>query len=1426
MHYLIIFATLFFATEPLQPTVRDVYLSVLSNGTVLASIDGSLLRAEPSSVVEQAISGWAVGLVYDCTDDSKLQLEKICTPELSTHSFPTDYQVPSTSSATGKQPIQSININTCTYSPPIRTAYYTESTTPWLQGKPLNASTFRVEYSTQNQVIHTSKCISEEGVRSYLHFLSINMRFLTNNKASLNADSSFVSPICIPSLYRDTEPPNNDVIQLLNAENTSLYNDPPQPDNKNTRNPSSNPKDSGYEWLKNVPARASFRLFISSIFPNHNSYKLTLNATDLFSYTALYWNGGPWIYIPHTPSCLIVDTAPIDTITEFMRSFWYLAEFGTARITLLESILGKNKEIKSQLDPMEVMGSGNATEFSVPSLTWQIYQMGTVPPSHHLKIQPDKHSTPAYKMFMLLASDCPHTRSFVPPTNTTVMAIELQLDSSFVSTLSRPISLILEYRRSSVYSFGGLSIRLIAGDPQVPGSRFDSIAYSVQSEEDITGKFFLAMAQPIPGRAWRCPICDLNSFDLVVETTVAPCYTSPLAEMLKNEISSFSQLSYAVISYLYQPAPSLNRSLPHSSSSNTSVPELSFLPFELTIPPGIVCTSSVLTVGSSPAATINCSSYTSASSSVAFNVRPVFRKGGGTLRYYVQDVAYSWPHYTFRSLLALFSDGTNTDQSSLWFSTSPFVSETLQVKLNGGSNMQKDLPANLLVHYVCGWKNSSSDDIADVVDVYNSRHGHMANALLIFTDEKYRALLSAVPRGYIAIRDMYWNILTWVYDQVFVEAIDSMTNLSLSFKEVLTSDADLRRDYEFTYRVLNLPYTDTQCTFKYYAHGYTEKEALSNYSRIYTYTHYKTKTRRIAITELDYSSGSYTFTSASMPSPHSMDYDCTAVVFMPTLFLSKRWYTLMDSYNADNEVEIYLDFHTNLPEYLVIFVSTIRNVISIDCRMLAVIQRSVRDAAGEMVMISYKISLKNLIGDTSFRHKSTNATNGISISFSDDVTLMNIRIVSAKPRVIDLTLQNESSTEKQNANGDINGNLPEYTMTIPSGTILCAPMDTNITTWTHEDFDIVVNEKVYTVSSSDVHTVSSGYTFYRGLYAVPYSYWDEQYSPDEEPVNCEHKTYLWKGLNSSLNCVPCLDGSICRDNVRRSCEFGFFTSKNSDSCDRIYPGNYTAITEELAYQEPIYHVQHTLDGSGYLTTNCPPYLFMNKAFCISCLPLGHLCIPGKEQIPCPRGFRCIRGRAIPCINDEYQDEEGQGTCKKGASTLICNINKNETSISYSIVEQEYTAVLPLAIHSMIGDGPNGGCRACPAGHSCRTLESIRGLLVQRCSIGEYSMSGLSKCEKCPRGDMQNAVGDACIYIPLKVRDDATIDPNDQLCTPTNCLYTCVNDVCVLPDVREWKIFVTYVGIAIILLILLIISIILLLKYCHQCKIRRRRCNGL
>lgn len=141
-----------------------------------------------------------------------------------------------------------------------------------------------------------------------------------------------------------------------------------------------------------------------------------------------------------------------------------------------------------------------------------------------------------------------------------------------------------------------------------------------------------------------------------------------------------------------------------------------------------------------------------------------------------------------------------------------------------------------------------------------------------------------MPRGYVAIRDMYWNIFTWVYDQTFAESIGSTMNLSLSFKEALTSDTDLMRDYEFTYRVLSLPYTDTQCTFRYYAHGYTEKEALSNYSRMYTYTHYKANTRRIAITELDYSSGSYTFTSASMPFPYLMDYDCTAAVFMPTLF--------------------------------------------------------------------------------------------------------------------------------------------------------------------------------------------------------------------------------------------------------------------------------------------------------------------------------------------------------------------------------------------------------------------------------------------------------------------------------------------------------------------------------------------------------------
>lgn len=1427
MHYLIIFAILFFATEPLQPTIKNLYLSVLTNGTVLGSIDGTLHKIELSGVAEQVVSGWVAALIYDDAKLSQLQIKKICTLESKLHAFSINSN---TNDSPWNHSLQTIDMETCTYNPPIRTTYYTESTTPWLKGKPLNASVFRVAYSSKDKAAKNAECISEEESRSYLNFLSTNMRLLTNNRAFFDLHGSFISPMCIPESYTDTDPPNNYAIQFLNIQNASLYDDSPSPQPVNpvkedTYNFSSDPNKHVYEWLKTVPARSSFRLFISSVFPNHNSYKLTLNSSELFSYTASYWNGGPWIYISDSPSSIGADTNTISSITGFMRSFWHLAELGSAKIVLLESIFNSNKEIKSLPDPMEVMGSGEATEFSVPSLTWQIYQMGVVSPYLYTKINPSGSSVEEYKTFFLLASDCPYTRSFTHLTNETVMAIEIKLDSSFISRISRPISFILEYRRASAYSFGGLSIRIIAGEPQSPGSTFDSISYSIQSEIEASDKFFLAMAQPIPGRAWRCPMCDLNSFDLIVDRTTAPFYIYDLADMLEKTAPTLSNLSYAIVSYIYYPAQNANRPHQSSLSGDNNASDLTFLPFELTIPPGVACTSFIPIIEGQSIPTINCSIYTYLPNSIIFNVRPVIRRGGGTLRYYILDAAYSWPHYTFSYSSTLFSGGVDIDQSVFWYSITPSVSERLRIKLNGPTNTQKELPATLLVNYVCGWQHSSDDTISDIADVYNSKAGHMANALLIFTDEHYKALLSTVPRGYIAIRDMSWNMYTWVYHHEFEKAIADTMGRPLLIDDVLSSDIDLRRDYEFTYRVWRLPYVDTQCTFKYYAHVYTEKESLSNYSNVYTYTHYKSKTKRIAITNLDYSSESYTFTSASMPNPETTDYDCTSVMFTPTLFQSKRWYVLMDYYNAD-DVEIYIDFHTDLPEYLVIFVSTIRDIISIDCRMLAVIQRSVRDDAGNVVMISYKVSLKDLVGDPSFKHNSDHATNGVSISFSDDVTLMNIRIVSVKPRAVDPIPPGPPAPEKREQTNSIDTDPSKYTMTIPSGTILCSPKDGSPTTWAHDQFNVVINNVRYAVLSSVMHTVNIGYVFSQGLYTVPYKYWDERYSPDGESMVCADKTYLWRGLNSSLTCVPCPDGSVCKNNIRKSCDFGFFTSKNSDSCDRVYPGDYTTITEEIIYKEPSYHVQYTPDGSGYLTTNCLPYLFMNKAFCTPCIPLGYLCIPGKEQIPCPKGFRCIRGVAIPCINSEYQHEEGQSICHRDLSTLSCDIIKNQTSVPYSIVEQEYTVALPLAIHSMVTDRPNAGCRMCPAGYACTTTNHRATLSITRCAINEYSPSGMAKCKRCPYENIQSAVGDTCTRIPLKVRNDANVDPHGNLCSSTNCPYTCVNNVCVSPRIPSWATVVIYISITILLTTLLIIFIKIIFKYYRKYKVRRRRCEGL
>ena len=92
--------------------------------------------------------------------------------------------------------------------------------------------------------------------------------------------------------------------------------------------------------------------------------------------------------------------------------------------------------------------------------------------------------------------------------------------------------------------------------------------------------------------------------------------------------------------------------------------------------------------------------------------------------------------------------------------------------------------------------------------------------------------------------------------------------------------------------------------------------------------------------------------------------------------------------------------------------------------------------------------------------------------------------------------------------------------------------------------------------------------------------------------------------------------------------------------------------------------------------------------------------------------------------------------------------------------------------------------------------------------------------------MQSAIGDVCIHIPLKVRDDANVNPDDDLCTPANCAYRCVNDVCVAPMLPMWATVTICVGASVLISVLITIFIILSFKYCRQCKIRRRRCNGL
>ncbi|TNJ28194.1 hypothetical protein GMRT_14346 [Giardia muris] len=1096
---------------------------------------------------------------------------------------------------------------------------------------------------------------------------------------------------------------------------------------------------SEYQWLADVPQTATARVFIVNDLYTADNYTLLLTAAQFFNFTARNWTYGPWIYLSSSSF----------NPEAFLRKLGYLSgldeavvQIGGRRFLMPTDPTGLYSPTNIT-DPWSIMGTGSLNGDTAYSIRHMLYAMGLIPPSKVYTITFNGVDHFSTNVTLYTLPSCEFNGE-----SPRICVIELMLDNEPILANMGLASLLLEYRTDYANSFGGASLYITAGKPTSPG-RFKSVVYNANAGflNDIWS--WESIIQPLPGYRWVCNSCS-GSLSIIVTQS-----TQPRAPM-----SVFDRDEYVYVAIEY--------SRTQQSISNETVVGANLGDFDLIYSPGVLCSQSNV---SDTALEYVCGSYFAAPASPGALFVPAWIPAASPIQYYTERSAFLWSYYY---LVANMTHGVST----VTIKPTNVVASLENRKLltvnldNTYSSITKVLPGQLLVDYTCMYTDDSQ-----TLEFYYSDERQTNRVFLVFTPSDYEQIRTITNDGYLLVTSPGWSIRAWRVNAT-ISGVDA---LPLRTKRIATILPHLRR----------LPYTNTQCSFIYHVQGFRSDGFYANYSATFSFDNRIAPKNRIAVGIPDYHANAIMLLSPFL----QLGETCDSASFDPIHFVGKKWYDLpvkCQSYDTD---AIFFDFAAGIPQYLIIFLRIMQKELSIDCRMLSVIEGEAR-IDGQPALISLRVDLRPILPEFYIPEEICTSTLGISFSFSEDVTLENVRYVR----------HGYKGPSQENR-------LDPVAFDTTYSSIFCTPNE-QPTNWTYQPIVVSIFNQDFLVKDYTRDYIYMPFSFQRGIYTFPNLYMLSALGS----WICPPGNYFWPSLKGTSECHPCIAGHYCRNSVMRPCPMGFFSRELATDCIRSYAGNYTQLSlKDLIFDKPEYYVYQQYGGGATFTDNCAPYQVAINSFCDACPLTGYICLPGQPPHICPTGFMCIMGEAFPCVGGKYQSLTGEGDCVNLNNTRI--VSRSTLNVyPYETTEVTILQMVTPELWHLFIDRPNPGPRPCPAGYSC-TCERER-CITTRCKLQYYSAEGMDTCVFCGPTMMQNSKGDECELLPLLARQDAGIDPDDpNICTPAWCRGYCDNNICITTRVLSQS---AIWAIAVVTTCVLVVAIVLLGVYLPRCRVKRRR----
>lgn len=879
-----------------------------------------------------------------------------------------------------------------------------------------------------------------------------------------------------------------------------------------------------------------------------------------------------------------------------------------------------------------------------------------------------------------------------------VIGVELFLPAdSFISTMDKEEpSVIIEYRAATT---DGLfhdrgSFKITTGYYKDLKNRdFYSTSLNLLSERDNAGKW---QSRTLPnvniafGRLWVCPDCDRGTFTV-------------RATDINTGIFNKSDITHMTTPYIYHDVtkiPSLDIEvtyIPNTPYSGTHPDSgITFRSLEIQTTYGTDCF--IQSAQNPRVDTVVCSVTLSCYyiyCELAGTFYAASRLDQGPLRYFYDDfvVTKNTLTYTLRSS-GYANQGTNNNRLYRMGGLGQYgIDVEFQWKDRSVVNPSFSEAYQFYTEYITAKSGGRGDQyyVFKALSTYN----RTVMPYYYWWDGTNNDILKALgTNGYLATIGADWTALP----------------MQIMYDSSAKTLAD--RDMEPHSDIFRVEWTNIQCGFSassaaFFANG---TNARKGWARIIANS--INDVDRVAFSHMNYTDGTFLLTPAALKTNQPLDQECWSQINRRTLYRAHRWHNLYARGQDNANYEFYLDFDSDLPSGLVVYIDTVEKTHVIDTRMMKVVQKSINSQPGNkrFISTSLRFNYSILYKDIEFRLRGGVSSTSPRFAFNKDVYLVGVRHV-----------MNGYGKHQELKNGTL-------TFRVRSANFKGEAWR-NVTGYVYQPFQVAVFETAQSSGSASTCNFETAYT--ECSLTLPESLKQEQLAhvpPHQFPddgfqhtnLRCDSGKYLWLHANGTYACEPCHAGYYCQGSVMRRCPFGHYSEDGASACKTPYTNIKSfaspsaANEKELTYDAPFYF-QYNADGSakGIYPCNGNMYYDKNTKTCRSCPRTGYYCLSGEDPKPCPAGFRCIAGVAYPCYGNYYSHRDRMSVCLP-LSFQACPLKSTDGTIMVSGKSNTGDARWRKAglehLSYWAVEEPNVGCRECPRGHKCEITPAGKRLL--------------------------------------------------------------------------------------------------------------------